>query len=82
MTDDAQVRDRINEITDEIKRVRGLIGSGEIDPATAQVEIDKLQTELDQSWDLLRQREAREEFGQDPDQAKTRSASTVENYLD
>jgi hypothetical protein len=40
-----------------------------------------LQVELDRCWDLLRQRRAREEFGQDPDDARVRDADTVERYL-
>ena len=36
---------------------------------------------LDQCWDLLRQRRAREEFGQDPDEAVARDPDTVERYL-
>ncbi len=40
-----------------------------------------VQVELDRCWDLLRQRRAREEFGQDPDEAKVRDADTVERYL-
>jgi hypothetical protein len=39
-----------------------------------------LQVELDQCWDLLRQRRARREFDQDPDQAKVRDEKTVESY--
>jgi hypothetical protein len=39
-----------------------------------------LQVELDQCWDLLRQRRARREFGDDPDQAKVRDEKTVESY--
>jgi len=39
-----------------------------------------LKVELDQCWDLLRQRRALREFGKDPDQAKVRSANVVENY--
>ena len=35
---------------------------------------------LDQCWDLLRRRRAREEFGQDPDRAEPRPVSEVENY--
>jgi hypothetical protein len=35
---------------------------------------------VDQCWDLLRQREARREFGQDPNKAKVRPASVVERY--
>ena len=36
--------------------------------------------ELDQCWDLLRQRRALREFGRDPDQAKVRPPKVVENY--
>jgi hypothetical protein len=36
---------------------------------------------LDQCWDLLRQRRARSEFGQDPDGADLRPETTVEGYL-
>ena len=39
-----------------------------------------LQVELDQCWDLLRQRRARREFDQDPDKAKVRDEKTVESY--
>ncbi|HEY9422895.1 MAG TPA: DUF2630 family protein [Thermoanaerobaculia bacterium] len=40
----------------------------------------KIQVELDQCWDLLRQRRAKREFGDDPDQAKVRDEKTVESY--
>ena len=40
-----------------------------------------VEVELDRCWDLLRQRRAREEFGQDPDEATARDADTVERYL-
>ncbi|HTQ81325.1 MAG TPA: DUF2630 family protein [Thermoanaerobaculia bacterium] len=39
-----------------------------------------LKVELDQCWDLLRQRRARREFGQDAEQAKVRDEKTVESY--
>jgi hypothetical protein len=39
-----------------------------------------LKVELDQCWDLLRQRRALREFGEDPDKAKVRPAKIVENY--
>ena len=42
----------------------------------------QINVELDRCWDLLRQRRALREFGRDPDQAETRSASVVENYKD
>ncbi|MDB5042623.1 MAG: hypothetical protein JWN27_3349 [Candidatus Eremiobacteraeota bacterium] len=40
-----------------------------------------INVQLDRLWDLLRQRRAREEFGQDPSTAHERSADTVEKYL-
>ncbi|MGH8889726.1 MAG: DUF2630 family protein [Acidothermaceae bacterium] len=36
---------------------------------------------LDQCWDLLRQREARREAGDDPNAAKSRPVDEVESYL-
>ena len=46
-------------------------------------ESEKLRTievALDQCWDLLRQRRARRNAGQDPDEAAARPAPVVENY--
>ena len=45
-----------------------------------QVRLDSLKVELDQCWDLLRQRRALREFGDDPNQAHVRSPKIVENY--
>jgi uncharacterized protein DUF2630 len=39
-----------------------------------------VEVELDRCWDLLRQRRARAEFGQNPDEAEVRDAETVERY--
>jgi Protein of unknown function (DUF2630) len=45
-----------------------------------QRRLNDLKVELDQCWDLLRQRRALREFGEDPDKAKVRPAKVVENY--
>ena len=37
--------------------------------------------QLDQAWDLLRQRRARAEFGDDPEGASERPPGEVETYL-
>jgi Protein of unknown function (DUF2630) len=42
--------------------------------------MNELQVRLDQCWDLLRQRRARREFGEDPAAARARDESTVEGY--
>ena len=48
---------------------------------TDRERLKHVQVELDRCWDLLRQRRARSEFGQNPDEAKLRDEKTVENYL-
>ncbi len=37
-------------------------------------------SKLDQAWDLLRQRRARRNAGQDPDPAEVRDPGVVEHY--
>jgi hypothetical protein len=43
--------------------------------------LQRIQVMLDQCWDLLRQRRARREFGQNPDEARPRDEKTVEGYI-
>jgi Protein of unknown function (DUF2630) len=42
--------------------------------------LQELQIELDQCWDLLRQRRALRGAGRDPDNAQVRPADVVEKY--
>jgi Protein of unknown function (DUF2630) len=41
----------------------------------------EVEVELDRCWDLLRQRRALREAGDDPDHAQVRDEKTVEGYL-
>jgi hypothetical protein len=43
--------------------------------------LDDVNVQLDRLWDLLRQRRAREEFGQDPQRTHERAPEVVEKYL-
>jgi Protein of unknown function (DUF2630) len=43
--------------------------------------IEQIEVALDQCWDLLRQRRARREFGEDEGTAHVRDESTVEGYV-
>ena len=43
-------------------------------------DLHTVKTELDQYWDLLRQRRAFRDAGDDPNRAKMRSSDTIENY--
>jgi hypothetical protein len=58
---------------------QGLYGQNELSDHD-QVRLEQIKVELDQCWELLRQRDARREFGQDPDRAEIRPASVVERY--
>ena len=54
-------------------------GAGITDEDTARLR--ELEVRLDQCWDLLRQRRARREFGEDPEAAQVRPPEVVERYL-
>jgi hypothetical protein len=70
---DQSILARINGLIDEEHRLRD---QGAADPQRLQ----HVEQELDQCWDLLRQRRAKREFGKDPDNAQPRDVGTVENY--
>ena len=65
-------------VTEEhaIEREHGLVP---VDDA-ARARLRELQVSLDQCWDLLRQRRARRDAGQNPDDATLRSGDVVERY--
>jgi Protein of unknown function (DUF2630) len=73
---DQPVLHHIKALSDEEHR---LYEKGNLsDEETAR--LAKLKVELDQCWDLLRQRRALREYGRDPDDADVRPPSTVELY--
>ena len=75
--EDQDILSRIRALVEEERKLVDEEGPGE----QRQVRRQDLEEQLDQCWDLLRQRQARREFGQDPGEARTRSAQEVENYL-
>jgi hypothetical protein len=76
--DDKSLLDHIHELVAEEKRLRA--GHRGLNADDRQ-RLDSVERELDQLWDLLRQRRAREEFGENPDEATERPVSEVEGYL-
>jgi hypothetical protein len=73
---DQSVLGHIDELVKEEERLYAKNGLTEED----QARLGEVKVALDQCWDLLRQRRALREFGDDPDQAKVRPAKIVENY--
>ena len=49
--------------------------------ASQEARLKEIQVELDQSWDLLRQRRALAETGGNPDDAHKRPPGVVEKYI-
>jgi hypothetical protein len=76
---DGQIIGRIDELIAEEHALRAR-ATGHGLTADEQARLDSLEQQLDQCWDLLRQRRARTEFGQDPDDARARSVGEVEGY--
>jgi hypothetical protein len=74
---DASVFTHIEHLVREEHRLfeRGELSSDESKRLT------QVQTELDQCWDLLRQRRALREFGGDPSQAHAGDADVVKKYI-
>jgi flagellar biosynthesis/type III secretory pathway chaperone len=54
--------------------------SGSQSPEEKAQRLKHVGEQLDQCWDLLRQRRAKREFGGDPDSAHVRDVGTVERY--
>jgi hypothetical protein len=81
MTDDKSLFSRIDELVAEEHDLRTKHAAGKVDDAEEKDRLRKLEVELDQCWDLLRQRRAKREFGENPEDAQARSGDTVEGYL-
>lgn len=76
--DDRTILDHIHDLVEEEK---GLRAGGHGLASGDRQRLQALEQQLDQAWDLLRQRRAREETGENPDVAKPRSVDDVESYL-
>ena len=84
MDDRLQATDQpvLNHIQELVKEEHRLYEQGERTPLTEidRQKLAKVEVELDQCWDLLRQRRALREAGLDPDMAEVRPAQVVEKY--
>jgi Protein of unknown function (DUF2630) len=81
MAEDVDIRSHISELVSTEHSLREQLAAGEISSAEEHERLRRVETELDQCWDLLRQRQALRDSGGDPSRATARSESTVEGYL-
>jgi hypothetical protein len=85
MEDDA-IQARIDELEQEERRLRkeeeASAEQGRTDVVSEDAgQLRQIKVELDQLWDLLRQRRALRSAGRNPDDAQMRDQETVERYL-
>jgi Protein of unknown function (DUF2630) len=73
---DSELLAHIKALVDEEHALENAGGTSEDEHSRLKA----LQVALDQCWDLLRQRRARREFGENPDDATERPPNTVEHF--
>ena len=77
-TKDQSVLAHIKQLTE---REEHLYGKPDLTDDDVQ-DLHTVKSELDQYWDLLRQRRAFRDAGDDPNRAKMRSSDTIDHYKD
>jgi hypothetical protein len=75
--DENDILSQIHALVDEEHRLR----EGGRPTPDQRTRMDHLEAQLDQCWDLLRQRRAKRQYGEDPDEAQPRPEQQVESYL-
>ncbi len=78
--DDKEILTHISELIATEHKLREQYAAGELTGAREREQLRSAEEALDQCWDLLRQRRARREFGENPNDAAARPASEVEGY--
>jgi len=79
--DDKEILGHIDELIQTEHDLRAKLAAGELSSSGERAQLRSAEEALDQCWDLLRQRRARSEFGEDPGESAARPASEVEGYL-
>ena len=77
---DADVLNHIEELVAEEHRLLESTGDGTPPDDAARARLAEVKVQLDRTWDLLRRRRAKEEFGLDPDAEPGRPADIIERY--
>ena len=79
--DDKEIMAHIDELIQTEHELRRQLAAGELSSQDERDRLRSAEEALDQCWDLLRQRRARREFGEDPSGLAARPAGEVEGYL-
>ena len=79
--DDKQIMARIHEYVSDEQELRARYQRGELTGDQERRRLERLEVALDQCWDLLRQRRARLDAGENPEEVQARPPGEVEGYL-
>lgn len=77
--DDKEILHRIQSLVDEEHKLMQLSEEGKLE-GDQHARMQSLEVNLDQCWDLLRQRRARRHAGLNPEEAQVRPSEIVEHY--
>jgi uncharacterized protein DUF2630 len=77
---DKEILAHIDDLIQTEHELRVKLAAGEISSADEHARLAAAEQALDQCWDLLRQRRARREFGENPEEAHARTVREVEGY--
>ncbi len=81
--DDIEILSRIRSMVNTERELRSHVQDNADAREPVKAQLRQLEESLDQCWDLLRQRRARVEYGEDPDETTAvRPIRQVENYLE
>ena len=81
MAKDQDILAQVNELVAEEQELRDKLQHREIDESEEHKRLQCVEVQLDQCWDLLRQRRALRASGGDPQDATVRPEGEVEGYL-
>ncbi|GAA2174279.1 DUF2630 family protein [Arthrobacter parietis] len=78
--DDEDILARIQALVDKEHELRGSPSGDDAPGEDRRSSLRRVEEQLDQCWDLLRQRRAKEDAGESPQEAEARPIDQVEGY--
>src|ERR1700730_5158942 len=79
--DDKEILAHIDDLIQTEHKLREQLAAGQLSSTQEREELRAAEEALDQCWDLLRQRRARAEFGENPNEVAARPVGEVEGYM-
>jgi Protein of unknown function (DUF2630) len=79
--DDKEILAHIGDLIQTEHKLREQLAAGQLSSTQEREQLRTTEEALDQCWDLLRQRRARREFGENPNEAIARPAGEVDGYM-